>query len=386
MALGGRYASGMHQEADQTTPVHTPASTAGGTRRQRLLRLAVLGAALAALSAWLWAGRRGPAAPDPVVRELSVFDSYGRITLWTPADRAEPALQECATELAELHRALNRYDPTSELARLNAAAARGPVVCSPVLWEVLQAARQAYAQTAGAFDISVGPLMAVWGFHRKRDTLPAEVEIQAALACVGLSRVQFDDTARSVRFPVDGMSLDCGGIAKGYALGRVMAILARHHLEPALVDLGGNVGCTALPPPGRPHFVIGVRNPFATETLLGRLPINGCSVSTSGNYERRIIIQGKEIGHIVEPRTGHPISGPAGVTAVTPRGVDSDVFSTAVYVAGRDLAEALVRRVPGTGFVLISGTPEAPEVTCVGDLSLLDQVATAVPSAAPARR
>ncbi len=365
----------------------SPAVTvASRSRRQQALRLALVSAVVVALGVLLWTSRRRLAVPDPVVREFAVFDSYARVTLWTSADRAEPALRECAQELAELHRTLNRFDPTSELARLNAAAARGPVVCSPLLWDVLQAARQAYLQTAGAFDISVGPLMAVWGFHRKRDTLPSEAEIQAALACVGLPRVQFDDTARSVRFSVDGMSLDCGGIAKGYALDRVMAILARQRLEPALVDLGGNVGCTPTPPPQRPYFVIGVRNPFATETLLDRLSITGRAVSTSGNYERRIIIQGKEIGHIIEPRTGRPVSGLAGVTAVTPRGVDSDVFSTAVYVAGRELAEALARRVPGTGFALVSGTPEAPEVTPVGELSLLDRgAAKSPPAASPGR-
>lgn len=363
--------------------VHPAATATPGTRRQRALALVVLSAVLVASVGLLWVSRRAPAAPAPIVRELAVFDSYARITLWTSPNRAEPALQECAQELAELHRVLNRFDPASELARLNAAAAREAVVCSPRLWDVLQEARRAYLETAGAFDVTVGPLMAVWGFHRKRDTLPAAADIQAALARVGLSRVQFDDAARTVRFAVDGMDLDCGGIAKGYALGRVMAILARHRIEPALVDLGGNVGCSALPPPGRPHFVIGVRNPFATETLLGRLPITGRAVSTSGNYERRIIIQGNEIGHIIDPRTGRPVSALAGVTAVTPQGVDSDVFSTAVYVAGRDLAEALARRVPGTGFVLVSGTPEAPTLACVGDLSLLDdRAAPAAPAVA----
>lgn len=354
-------------------PVPSPAAGPAAGRRQRLLGRLVLGALLLVLGVLLWTSRHPSGTPAPVVRELSVFDSYARLTLWTTPERAEPAFEECARELAELHRILNRYDPASELSQLNARAANEPVVCSPRLWETLQAARQAYQQSAGAFDISVGPLMAVWGFHRKRDTLPSEAEIQAALACVGLPRVQFDDAARSVRFTVAGMSLDCGGIAKGYALDRVMAILARQRIEPALVDLGGNIGCTARPPPGRPSFVIGVRNPFATETLLDRLQLVGRTISTSGNYERRIIIQGKEIGHIVEPRTGYPVSGPAGVTAVTPRGVDSDVFSTAVFVAGRGLAESLAKSVPGTGFVLVFGTAEAPELVRIGDLGQFER-------------
>jgi thiamine biosynthesis lipoprotein len=253
-----------------------------------------------------------------------------------------------------------------------------------VLWDVLQAARKAYRQTDGAFDVSVGPIMAVWGFHRKRDTLPSDTEIQEALGRVGLDRVQFDETQHAVRFTVEGMSLDFGGIAKGYALEAVSAILARHRIDRYLVDLGGNVACTPLPPPGREQFFIGIRNPFDLNGLLGRLPVVGRAVSTSGNYERRIVIQGKEIGHIVDPRTGRPVSGPAGVTALTPGGTDSDVFSTAVYVAGKALAETLAASVPGTGFVLVSGTPEAPRLEVVGDAILLDAAEGAgAPQATP---
>jgi len=340
---------------------------------------------VAALAGLFWAYRRSVASgPAPISREFAVFDSYARITLWTSPETAEYALRECGTRLAELHTVLNRWDPKGEVARLNEVAAREPFVCSDTLWDALQAARRAHRQTGGAFDVSVGPIMAVWGFHRKRDTLPSEAEIQEALTRVGLNRVQFDEEKHSVRFPVEGMGLDLGGIAKGHALDVVAAILGRHRIERYLVDLGGNVACTPLPPPGREEFYIGIRNPFALSELLGRMPVVGKAVSTSGNYERRIIIQGNEIGHIVDPRTGRPVSGLDGVTAVTPRGTDSDVFSTAVYVAGRPLAEELARTVPGTGFVLVSGTPAAPRLEAVGDVTVLDTPANALaPIATP---
>lgn len=364
-------------------PSGTPPPAAPGTPRQRRLVLVVLGSILAVTLGLHWLYRDETTAPESIVREFAVFDTYARLTLWTDKPNAEEALKDCARELARLHRILNRFDPTSEAARLNAAADRGPFVCSPELWDVIQAARKAHRQTDGAFDISVGPLMAVWGLHRKRDTLPSDADIAEALGRVGLARVRFDDAARTVHFSAERMSLDFGGIAKGYALDRVLEILLRHGIDRALVDLGGNVGCTLLAPPGRPHFVIGIRNPFDTSNLLGRTPVSGRSVSTSGNYERHIIIQGKKIGHIVDPRSGRPVSGPAGVTAVTLRGVDSDVFSTAVYVAGASLASRLVKEVHGTGFVLVSGTPEAPTMDVLGDLPLLDpQPSPPSPSAA----
>jgi len=357
-------------------PLPEPAGThrpgMAPTARQRRRTLAVLAGILVLTLAVHWVYRAKTAEPPPVSREVAVFDSYARLTLWAAESRALPALDECSAELARIHLALNRFNPASEVSRLNATAAQEPFVCSPLLWDVLRQARQAYRQTDGAFDISVGPLMALWGFHRRRDTLPSDAEIAAALGRVGLGRVVFDDHDRSVRFTVKGMSLDFGGIAKGYALDRVMAILARHGIDQALVDLGGNVGCTEQPPPGRPHFVVGIRNPFAIKTLLDRLAVRGLAVATSGNYERRIVVQGKEIGHIVDPRTGRPVSGPSGVTAVTPRGVDSDVFSTAVYVAGPDLARRLVKAVPGTGFALVMGTADDYHIETVGTVPLLD--------------
>jgi len=355
-----------------------------GTPRQRGLVLAVLTGILLAILALHWLYRVRTAEPTSFVREIAVFDTYARLTLWTDQSTAEAAFSDCAGELARLHQVLNRFDPASEVSRLNAAADREPFACSPELWDVLLAAREAYRRTGGAFDISVGPLMALWGFHRKRDTLPTDADIAEALNRVGLGRVQFDDAAHTVRFPVERMSLDFGGLAKGYALDRMAAILKRHRIDRALVDLGGNVGCTSLPPPGRQSFVIGIRNPFDTAGMLGRIPVRGRAVSTSGNYERRTIIQGQEIGHIIDPRTGRPVSGPSGVTAVTPRGVDSDVFSTAVYVAGADLARRLVSEVPGTGFALVMGTPAEPRMDVLGDLPLLDpQPSPAAPISVP---
>ena len=311
-------------------------------------------------------------AREPIVGELDVFDTFARCTLWTDRKRADEFLTWCGQDLRTLHNTINTYDPDSELSRLNRTAATTPFACSERLWDILKAAREAYRETEGAFDISVGPLMALWGFHRKRDTLPSDADIEAARATIGLDRVVFDDTAKTVHFTVPGMSLDLGGIAKGYALDRLMHAAERYGVDRALIDLGGNIGCTMLPPPGRKQFFIGIRDPFHPGGMLGRMGIVHRSVATSGNYERRIVIQGKTIGHIIDPRTGRPVTGPAGVTAITPRGVDSDVFSTAVFVRGKPLAEKLCRRHPRTGFVLISGEPDKPVRTVVGDIRVED--------------
>lgn len=341
------------------------------TRRRLITLLTMVGALVTLLI--IVHQKAGPDLPptQPVVREFAIFDSYARITLWTDRDTAEGALAACAGDMRAIHDTINNYDEESELSALNRTAATAPFVCSDLLWDVLQAAREGYEISEGAFDVSVGPLMALWGFHQKRDGLPTDEEIAAALETVGLDRVQFDDRARSVRFSVPGMSLDLGGIAKGYALDRVMDILRRHHVSRALVDLGGNIACTDLPPPQREAFYVGIRDPFDTGAMLGRIRVLGRSLATSGNYERRLVIQGRTIGHIIDPRTGHPVKGPAGVTAITTSGRNSDVFSTAVFVGGAPMAQRLCNAVPDTGFVLISGLPDAPVRTIVGDAGVV---------------
>jgi len=301
----------------------------------------------------------------PCVYEFPIFNTFAILKAWVPEKRADDAAKEVTTVLRELHHRINLFDPKSELAALNRTAAAEPFRCSDELWALLQECRRAWRETDGAFDVSVGPLMRLWGHHRKRETLPTEAEIAEALGLVGLQRITFDDHAHTVHFPKPGMYLDFGGIAKGYALQLVVDVLRKRGITPALVDLGGNVAGRGVPP-GRDAFVIGIRDPFATDELLGTLKVRDRAVATSGNYERQIVIQGRKIQHIVDPRTGQPVSRFAGVTIITPRPVDSDIYSTAVFVAGDALAKKLTTRDPDTGIIIVREGAKGPDMQTYG--------------------
>jgi FAD:protein FMN transferase len=286
-----------------------------------------------------------PAAPPPAPvtspyeRDFAAMNTAGRLTLWAPRATAVPAAAAVVAEIQALERTLNRFDPASELSRLNATAARQPFVCGDRLWAVLNEARRAYRDTGGAFDISIGPLMRVWGFHAQRASWPAPAELAAAKALVGLNRVVFDDAAHSVRLPAPGCSLDCGGIAKGYALDAAAAILRRHGLRCGLLDFGGNLLCLEEPPPGTAAYDVGVRDPEQPAALAARLLVCDGAVATSGAYEQQRVLGTRRVTHIMDPATGQPVPGRVAVTVVTSRGVDSDVYSTAIFVAGPALAE-----------------------------------------------
>ena len=286
---------------------------------------------------------RGGYHVEPHVTHFSVFGSYATLTFWAPERSAAVAAEHIGGYLQKLHDAINLFDPESELSRLNAHAAEAPFECGMRLWRMLEEARRAWGETDGAFDVSVGPLMKLWGFHQERTTLPTEEDVRAVMPAVGLDRITFDDDRHTVRFHHPDTYLDLGGIAKGYALDRALDIARMHGITVGLIDLGGNVGCLAEPPPGHTGYTIGVRDPFNRDRLLGTVQVTNCAVATSGNYEKTVEIEGRKVHHIIDPRNGYPVPDVASVTVITPRGVDSDTFSTAIFVEGHSLARWLRR-------------------------------------------
>ena len=243
----------------------------------------------------------------------------------------------------------NLYDPASELSKLNAVAAQQPFICSEELYSLLQAARIAWRDSGGAFDISAKPLMDLWGFYRKhRRTLPSKAELKRVLQQVGLEKVEFNDALRSVRFKVKGMQLDLGGIAKGYAVDRAFASASRRAGR-MIIDLGGNL--RIYDNSGRSSRV-GIRDPLRSGGLAGVITVKNAAVSTSGNYEKFVTYNGKRYAHIIDPATGMPTENFLSVTVATGNAVTADWMSTAVFVRGTVLAHELVKKYPDTEFYI----------------------------------
>ena len=258
----------------------------------------------------------------------------------------EPAFETIRTEFRNVESLCNFFDPGSELSRLNRTAAEKPFVCSDDLWFLLTQARDYTKKTGGAFDVSISPLMEVWGFYRKEGRLPPESALVSALERTGMDKVRFDEKEKSVFFTVPGMALNLGGIAKGYALDRALAALRKKHpeIKAGFLDLGGNVLSFGA------AFQAAVRDPFSPGKICAQIPMDGTrAVATSGAYERFVTIGGRRYGHILDPRTGRPVERCFSATVVAPTGLESDVLSTAFFVAGENLAESF----PGIEVLLL---------------------------------
>lgn len=255
-------------------------------------------------------------------------------------------LPELVLRLQQLHDCLNAYAPESELSILNKNAFNTDVHCSELLWDCIQKARKAYILTDGAFDITIGPLMKLWGFHEKRNSFPSDQEITQTLKTVGLDKILFDDQAHTVRFTVPNMHLDFGGIAKGYACDLAADFLLKHGITHFLLDFGGNLRIAGE------EITVGIRDPNGPGNICS-LALNNTTVATSGNYERSRIIDGKRVGHIMDAKTGRPGQFFQSVTAITPTGYYADALSTAVFVGGEKLARKAITALPETSFIVV---------------------------------
>ena len=288
----------------------------------------------------------------PYQRQAFLLGTSVSVTFYGDRGVAKEASNEIFEFIQELHNCVNIYDEKSELSKLNTVAHEKPVVCSELLWDILQDARFGYEVSDGYFDVTSGPLMKLWGFHRKRSSWPTEAEVAEVLKKVGLSKVIFDDKARSVSFKEKGMVLDFGGIAKGYALDKCKLIAEKYGISTGLIDLGGNVYCFPTAPKGREFYNVGIRHP-RKNGLHDALQLKDSFVATSGDYERFVEIDGKRVTHIVNPKTGYPVEKVASVSVVTKKGVYSDIFSTAIFVGGKEISEKLVKRYPSTQYMIV---------------------------------
>lgn len=254
----------------------------------------------------------------------------------------EPALHRAIdaayAHMARLSDEMNHYDPQSRVSAINRAAGRRPVAVSPDLMAVLQQAKALSARTQGAFDVTIGGVMG-WRFDPDHPRLPTAREIRAGLGKVGDRDLVLDPVRGTVFLRRAGMRLDLGGIAKLYIVDAGLKVLRAHGVPRALIDAGGDIGVFGGTQ-ARP-WRIGIRAP-RTRGLYARVALREGFVASSGDYERSFVIAGRRYHHLLDPRTGYPVSGLSQVTVVGPGLVEVNGVSAAVMVLGPSAGRQLV--------------------------------------------
>lgn len=273
--------------------------------------------------------------------------------------------EEALEEIDRLEAQLSLYRPASEIARVNARAAREPVRVSPNVFRLLQHAQELHRETGGAFDISIAPLVRCWGFMGATGRMPEPAEVAEARAQVGMSLVELNAENSSVRFARAGVMLDLGAIGKGFAIDRAAGLLREAGVTSALLHGGTSTIYGLGQSPDAEFWKVAVEYPKSggaqtDRKLAASVSLRDESLSVSAVWGRSFEAGGKSFGHVLDPRTGQPVSGALLAAVVLPTAVETDALSTALLVAGEAGHGQIAGLRPDMRTLVISGDSTAP--------------------------
>jgi thiamine biosynthesis lipoprotein len=263
------------------------------------------------------------------------------------------AIEAAFAEIRDIESRMSDYDPNSLLSQVNRQAFAAPVTVDEDLFEVLSAAVYYSRLSEGAFDITVGPVVQLWRQAKISGQAPTPDQLQRARQAVGWKHLVLEADTQTVRFAKDGMFLDLGGIAKGFAVDKALEILRTAGLKGGMVDIGGNLRCFGMPPHNAPHWLIGLQDPIHPENVLLKLKMDDRAVATSGDYQRFVMIDGQKHSHIVNPATADSARDLSSVTIIADAAMAADALATAVSVLGAEKGLTLIESVPETEAILI---------------------------------
>ncbi len=279
--------------------------------------------------------------PDPVRAEGSVDamgSTYSVVVYGTDRERLQALVAQVLEEARRLDELLSNYRPASELSQVNRLAASQAVRVSPELFQLLAASVEYSRESEGAFDITVGPLMKIWGFYQGSGHLPHRAEVLGALGKTGCRNLLLDSSRLTVRFAQPGVEIDPGGIGKGYAVDKMVDILKASNVQSALISAAGSSIYALGNPPGESGWSLTIKDPKNPARSAATVTLKNESMSTSGNYEKFFWAEGKLYSHIMDPRTGYPSQGMLQTSVIAPRTLDSEAWTKPYYIQGREWA------------------------------------------------
>lgn len=279
-------------------------------------------------------------------------------------ERINHAVQLAFDEAKRLETLMSNYSNDSELSRINRLAINKPIKCDSELLHIIEDSIHYYNITNGAFDITISPLINLWGLFANNNgdivgNIPNEKELDNIMPAISCKNIVISEanitsgSGRTIFFKNPLTQIDLGAIGKGYAVDKVVKILQKEGLDSALVNFAGNIFAYGSPDK-RHKWTIGLRDPKDTSNILGAFKIKDRAVSTSGNYERFFVKDGKQYTHIIDPRTGKPVSEILSVTILAETATKADALSTGIFVLGSKKGFELIEQLENVEGVIMS--------------------------------
>ncbi|NLJ77734.1 MAG: FAD:protein FMN transferase [Tissierellia bacterium] len=305
-------------------------------------------------------GCRGEIDTRPLSKTEFLMDTVIHLRIYDNKD--ESALEAAIDRLKEIEDRMSSHIETSDVGKINRNAGIRPTEVHDDVYYVIEWAKYFAEISGGAYEPTIGPLVDLWNIMGKgkgeRQSIPDQDEIEKNMELVDYNDLQLLDDNR-VYLKRQGMKLDLGGIAKGYAADEVKRILNEHGINSAIVDLGGNIYVLGNKAKGEP-WRIGVQDPFdTTGKYIGILKVKEKSVVTSGDYERYFTHKGRRYHHIIDAKTGYPSDNElAGVSIVSDKSIDGDALSTALFVLGTEDGTELLNQLDNVQGIFVSKKEE----------------------------
>jgi thiamine biosynthesis lipoprotein len=307
--------------------------------------------------------RKGPVKVDS--GHQIVMGTFAQVVVIAESRSAGlDCIRAAMSEIRRVDELMSDYKSDSDIGRVNEDAAEAPVAVSESTFEVLQKSVEFSKLTDGAFDVTVGPLMDLFRQAKEKDIAPTPEQIAEAKSKVGFEKLKLDSKNGTVQFATEAMRLDLGGIAKGYAIDKAVEAARRGGALGAMVNIGGDIRCFGSPPEGRETWLIAVQDPnpdvqdIGGSGLLLTLKVTDVAVTTSGDYQQYVMIEGKRRSHIMNRQTGRSAEGLSSVTIIADNATDADALATSVTVMGAEKGLALIEKRPGTEAILIASGPD----------------------------
>ncbi len=288
-------------------------------------------------------------------KDRILMDTLVAITVVSDSkDNAEKAIDAAFSEIEYLEKLSNHYSPDSEITRINRNAGISEVKVSYDILKLLEKALYVSENTEGAFDVTMGPVIALYDFHKK--IRPDDGMIKKTLSLVNYRDIIINRDRSTVLLKRKGMLIDLGGIAKGYAADKAAETLKKNRVRSGLVAVAGDIKAFGLKPDGKP-WKIGIRNPESgdkEDDIMATIELKDMAISTSGDYERFFISGGKRYHHLLDPKTGLSAQECRSVSIITKEGAFTDAFATGIFILGPEQGVKVLDKLGFEGMIIDS--------------------------------
>ncbi len=274
------------------------------------------------------------------------------ITLVSTQEAANQYLNAAQGEIERIERLISSWDANSQTAEINRQSGIKPVKVAKELYELIARSIEISKITQGAFDISYAALDPVWFFDGRMKAVPSESQRLKSVQNIGFKDLVLNAKEQTVYLPKKGMKIGFGAIGKGFAADATKKLMKSLGVSSGIINASGDLTSWGKKPDGT-DWQVGISNPENPAKVFSWFPVRDAAVATSGNYEKYVTLEGKQYSHIMDPRTGMPVSGIKSVTVFAPNAELADAFATAVFIMGIDTGIDTISQLPGMSCIIV---------------------------------